>query len=941
MNLTQGERCVKGLGFRLGFLWTILCLAFSQAGLAASLNDFRVEHCKNCGDVLVGAAKIEHGSVQWIGAQSAMSISIAGGGSFGFTGDAKYRAEAVVDNQWNFETATSFTIGGAAPNGGAPSMGFYFSPDQEGEFQIGANYIAMVANEPPMSFKSEVFATGIADDVSNPALQLGVKVSDLSVERNNVKVEENQVKLPIGGNVIFEVTPRVEPTALPEGIDPVQYVIVDLFAVEDNTNCASLSVSFRGGPKTPNQFAPESYFQYLYEVGRDITPNNCRYQVSFIASVNQTFEFQTQNQRDTDGGSVSYTFAIRGHMDFSDIQKWPSSHETFYLTTTDEVQRTPPEAIFEITQRGNLTATLSASKSSASLGGIQRFAWSSTDAAIEFANDTGINTEIRAASAGIYPITLEVTDAFGVSGQVEQNIQLVASNTPAPVTGSLNASFTIDPNPAYQGQEILLDATPSTTTSDATITKYAWSSDLFSTLIGAQQRVTFNQEGDHAITLTVTDSNDQQHSVTRIVSVSAVEGLQALFSLEPGAKGVMPYKVRFNANASHAPLGMNIDRFTWFIDGVELPKQAVETITIGGENPQTVEQRFATEGWRLDEVLENGKVVVVTFTQAGNYGVFLKVEDTVHQEVDTLAHEVKVVEDEPPVAEFSVTTGAGRQSLQFFADASASHDPDTLGTGTDGIRYYLWQWQTIDGQNADYVLTQQPATQLSTDRAGVYTLTLTVIDDEGDQHQTSQFLWVNRPIPEILDADGVRDFAAEQALAREKVTTMELEYPSLGVVRQINPDGVMAESVASSQTLRGGVLQTDTNLFAESNATLSAGSAVDIFAELDVAAFSPFHQGDFAEALVLVAFAPLENPLDRQFFMRAPGVAGFPVFVPWDSNPANLTASFQTTLSEKLFIPVYQGPLLVPGTLQIFTGYRLLDGTLVFGMDNPISLQVQ
>ncbi len=903
------------------FILFLLAWLLPWTGHSASLRDFRVNHCESCGSVLVGAAKLEPDSVQWIGAQSPTAISIAASGAFGFSGAAKYRLEPVVPNQWNFETSNSFTIGDVAPGGASPSIGFYFSPDKPGEFSKNIQYQAILPNENPLTLQVPVTGEGVADNTSDPALRLAVSVAPESISRNNVKVDGDQVKLPTGGSVVFDLTPSVDTVKLPAGIAPVQYVIVDLFAIEENTKCSNESLSFQGSPGTPNQFKADNYFQYLYEVSRDATPQTCRFQVSFLASVNRPFTFRAQNLRPTDTGYVSYTFGIRGHVDFANLQQWPGSHQTFRLTTSNEVIRTPPLAQFTTAQQGNLSVRLDASSSSAGAGGVSQYAWSSTNTAIKFSTTSGVRTEATANQAGSYPVQLTVTDSVGLTNSTTKNVTF--ASTTQPVGNAPTAKFSFSANPAYVGQEVILDASTSLPGTNASLVSYVWKSDMFGTLNGANQKITFNTEGEHTIVLTVTNSQNQQNTLSQTLNVLAnAPQLQARFVVEPSRSGVLPYSVRLNATSSYTPPGMNIDHYQWFIDGVQIPDSLYRTVTSTGETPVTTQVPFATDQWQLDQIQDDGRNVRVTFKQPGTYGIFLKISDAVAKEASTAASEIKVVQPADPVAAFIATPGTDLQSLQLFLDASASKDPDNVDQ-TSGIQYYFWQWQGQSSGVSGERLAQQPAIQLGVAQADVYSLTLTVIDDDGRSAKTSEFtLGAN--------ADLV------------KATQIAVQYPPLGRAQLLHADGNMEFGHSQAISFRGGALLLQSGLFADPKNIIPLGSEVDIVAEVDVRSITTQHLGQAGSLIVLAGYTPINVQAgDVQFLMRANTASGLVTYIPWDKNPATLQSAKAVEISEKMRIPVYRGVLQAAGKMDIYVGYRLADGTIVFNGENPISLQIQ
>jgi len=61
------------------------------------------------------------------------------------------------------------------------------------------------------------------------------------------------------------------------------------------------------------------------------------------------------------------------------------------------------------------------------------------------------------------------------------------------------------------------------------------------------------------------------------------------------------------------------------------------------------------------------------------------------------------------------------------------------------------------------------------------------------------------------------------------------------------------------------------------------------------------------------------------YFMLGPGLT----ISAWDQNPASLVAFTNATLGSVQTVPMYSGTFFYPGTLKVFFGYRLANGTLV------------
>jgi len=96
-----------------------------------------ISHCTDCGKVLAGSARIDHASIQWVGAESKdMQILLTTGNGFGFTGsfdstgkpDASLLTYLGILNKWFFVSTSEVAIGEPEVAGKAPKLGFYFAP---------------------------------------------------------------------------------------------------------------------------------------------------------------------------------------------------------------------------------------------------------------------------------------------------------------------------------------------------------------------------------------------------------------------------------------------------------------------------------------------------------------------------------------------------------------------------------------------------------------------------------------------------------------------------------------------------------------------------------------------------------------------------------------------------------------------------------------------
>jgi hypothetical protein len=70
--------------------------------------------------------------------------------------------------------------------------------------------------------------------------------------------------------------------------------------------------------------------------------------------------------------------------------------------------------------------------------------------------------------------------------------------------------------------------------------------------------------------------------------------------------------------------------------------------------------------------------------------------------------------------------------------------------------------------------------------------------------------------------------------------------------------------------------------------------------------------------------------------MLGPGLT----ILAWDQNPASLVAFSNATLGILQVVPMYSGTFYYPGTLKVFFGYRLPNGTVITS-SSPIDITIE
>ncbi len=118
----------------------------------------------------------------------------------------------------------------------------------------------------------------------------------------------------------------------------------------------------------------------------------------------------------------------------------------------------------------------------------------------------------------------------------------------------------------------------------------------------------------------------------------------------------------------------------------------------------------------------------------------------------------------------------------------------------------------------------------------------------------------------------------------------------------------------------------------QAQATLNLSDTVDVSGDIQVDATDVGKTAD----IVVYAEATLSSSPEKVYFMLGEGLT----ISMWDQNPATLVA-FQrdVTLNTLHSVPMYSGHFIYPGTLKVFFGYRLADGTLVVN-SQPIDITI-
>ncbi len=230
-----------------------------------------------------------------------------------------------------------------------------------------------------------------------------------------------------------------------------------------------------------------------------------------------------------------------------------------------------PIAAFTTTQT-DLSVSPDASTSVDPDGTITSYAWSFGDGGTA----TGVTPPAHTyAAAGLYTITLTVTDDRGAMNSVSKSVTVVAPNVP-PV-----AAFTT----SQSGLAVTVNGSTSSD-SDGTIASYAWTFGDGGTATGATPAPhTYAAAGPYTITLTVTDNRGGTNSTTKDVTVSAPANVPPVAAFTTSQSGLA---VTVNGSTSSDSDG-TVASYAWtFGDGGTATGATPAAHTYAAAGPYTI-----------------------------------------------------------------------------------------------------------------------------------------------------------------------------------------------------------------------------------------------------------------------------------------------------------------------------------------------------------------
>ena len=284
----------------------------------------------------------------------------------------------------------------------------------------------------------------------------------------------------------------------------------------------------------------------------------------------------------------------------------------------------------------------------------------------------------RYAKSGHYTVTLTVTDDCGKTDEASQKISVKN------VAPTANFNYT----PEKPTDLDTIQFTDLSSDPDGEIVKWLWNFDDGTTSDVQTPSHRYADDGEYVVKLTVTDDDGAGASTSQTITVSNVAPT-ANFNYTP-EKPTDADIIKFT-DASSDPDG-EIGEWSWDFG---------DETTSSEQNPEH------------------------QYQDAGIYTVTLQVTDDDGAEANA-SHKIQVI-NAPPVADFSfIPERPTIDDLIQFTDKS--YDPSPTG------HIAFWGWDFGDGTK---VTGEQNPTHRYT-KPGAYTITLTVIDEQGALARTSK-----------------------------------------------------------------------------------------------------------------------------------------------------------------------------------------------------------
>ena len=682
-------------------------------------------------------------SVSLPGAQSAIRLN-AGGPSYTFNGDT-WDADQYFSTSDTFENA--ITIANTTDQQ-------VYQTERWIEFENELIYSIPVANrrynvnlhfaelywdvEKAGGVGSRVFDYDIEGQFQETGYDIieraGAAATAIVESYTNVIVQDGFLTITLTRNVGDPKISGIE-------IFPVNEAPVAIATASATSGNAPLNVNFTGGNSVDEN---NDIVSYLWDFGTgdtSIVPNP-QYEFTTPGTYNVTL---TVTDGDGLTGSTSLTITVNG--------------APVAVAEADVTSGNPP-----------LTVNFTGSNSTDDFDEIVSYAW-------DFGTgDTSIddNPTYEFAAAGVYTVTLTVTDAGGLSSS--DTVEIIVNGEPVAVA---EADVTNGNVP------LTVNFTGSNSTDDGNdIVSYAWDFGTGDTSTDADPQYEFTAAGVYTVSLTVTDGGGLVNTATLEITVN---GEPVAVAEADVTTGNAPLTVNFTGSNSTDDFD-DIVSYSWdfgtgdtstdadpaYIFDQEGTYTVTLTVTDGGglsntatleimalqdnnmppvaridANPtvgdaplpvifdgsgSTDDAGIESYAWDFDDGTTSSEIMPVkTFDQPGEYFVRLTVTDErgVSDSATVLITVTDPNANKPPVAVISTSTTSGEAPLEVvFTGANSTDD--------DAIVSYSWSFgngDTSNQINPTYTYTVP----------GTYNAVLTVVDGEGLTDSASITITVEQP----------------------------------------------------------------------------------------------------------------------------------------------------------------------------------------------------
>lgn len=418
------------------------------------------------------------------------------------------------------------------------------------------------------------------------------------------------------------------------------------------------------------------------------------------------WDFDNNGLTDATGATVTHAFSVVGARPVR-LTVTDNEGASAAVTKVVPVQGAPPVACFVFTPAEPYTGQAVPFDGSCSTdpdGNIILYEWDFDDDGTTDA--TGMSVTHSFPAAGVYPVTLTVTDN-------DQHVDAQTQGVPVEVGGTSgdnqppDADFTIEFAEGEEANlnEVITFKADGSSDPDGTIIAYEWDFDDDGAYdaTGTTASHVYHTGGAKIVTLRVTDDDGAFGYKTKVVSVEFVRPT-AEFTFSPTQPKVGEV-VAFDAGDSSDRDG-TVEFYEWDFDD---------------------DGRTDATGQSVNYVFDDGGSQPVTLVVTDNDGV-----------TDALTKPVQVAVNSPPIADFTYSPADPTTATMItFSDGSLDSDGHIVSR--------LWDFGDGTGSSQ-----QTPSHRYET--ADVYEVTLTVTDNEGAADDVVKNVTVT-PIQITLVAD--------------------------------------------------------------------------------------------------------------------------------------------------------------------------------------------